>query len=816
MIVVYAEKQSMGIKFAAALGGIPVNGKLVDMDNLTAYNKSVKELANKFGYLKTGFNGKEYVITWGWGHFGTLKDAKDYNPEYKNWSSLPLPFFPAKYEVKPIVTDNEFFQKRNEKQLAIVSKLFNDPTCEYIINATDWEREGELIFGYVYQLTGSNKTYYRAHINKQTEKEIQKGFNTIIPSSKIKTEENAARCRAIADWTLGINLTVAATLNLSRDHVLSVGRLITPTLNMIVEREKAINSFTSEPFFSVQGTFTTQKGETYTGKHSKERLETRDEAEKIIATLPPDGEITVMETTRSKSFAPKPYSLASLQKDANKKYGFTAKETLDIAQKLYEGGSSGGYITYPRTSSEYLTSDCISEMESLIKKLGNLPEYKGYLAIVPYPIKISASYFNDSKVEGHSAIITTEVLPAGLPEDQKKIYDMIAKSVIRLAFPPAELDKTVLETQVGSEIFITKGTIVADPGWTQVDGEKDVKNDIPSGVTLNDLVKGDYSVAEGKTEPPKRFTDATLIEAMENCGKKEEDQEVKKMLMQIEGIGRASTRDACIERLVYYKYIVREKKNIVPTELGMNLIDVLPLDSLKSPELTARWEMELDKISIGEHEVMSFIKDIQAQTNEWCNLIKQKSGKSIDSSSALTQWKCPKCGAMLGTTKYGLGCSQNCGFTMYTTMFNHALTDKELEELLSMKRTRFVKNLVGQNGKKFGAYFIMDDEYKINITFDSIWKCPSCGKPLRPTQFGYMCSGRNDGCNFGIYSECCKVKLKLKHIQALLNLEKTEVIDGLISKKGNRFKARLYLNKDDNYKLSFLFEDKPDTPLMQR
>lgn len=806
MIVIYAEKQSMGIKFAAALGGIAIKSRLVNMESLATYNKEVKDMANNQGYLKTSYNGKDYIVTWGWGHFGTLKDAKDYDPAYKNWSSMPLPFFPQKYEVKAIVTDNEFYQKRNVKQLAIVSKLFNDPSCEFIINATDWEREGELIFCYTYQLTGSKKPYYRAHINKQTEKEIRKGFNNLVPSKDVQTEEHAARCRAIADWTLGINLTVAATLNLSSDKMLSVGRLITPTLNMIVEREKAIQAFSVSKFYTIQGEFTTNSGQTYIGKYINERIESQSEAESMARAIPSDGEITILETKRKKQFAPKPFSLASLQKEANKKYGFTAKETLDIAQKLYEGGSSGGYITYPRTSSEYLTSDCASEMESLIKKLGTIAGYKGYLACIPFPLKVSGSYFNDSKVEGHSAIITTEVLPTNLPDDQGKIYDMIAKSVIRLAFPPVEFDNTVLETKAGPELFRTKGTVVVDPGWTIVDADKDLKNDIPNGIKLYDPVKGKYMVAEGKTEPPKRFNDATLIEAMENCGKKEENAEVKKVLTDIEGIGRASTRDACIERLIHYKYIQREKKNIVPTELGIGLIETLPLDSLKSPELTAQWEMELDKISIGDHEVMPFVNDIQEKTREWCRMI--VNAKTIISTTETNaKWKCPQCGEMLTLTKYSYKCS-GCTFNLYKKMYEHELSEKEINELLVMRRTRLIKGLTSKEGKKFNAYFIVNDEFKVTLSFDSIWICPKCGKPLRPSKFGYGCSGYKDtGCNFSLLTEYSSKKIRVKDIRSLLKMEPTEIIEGFLSQKGNLFNAYLFL--DEEYKVTFGFENTP-------
>jgi DNA topoisomerase-3 len=626
--------------------------------------------------------------------------------------------------------------------------------------------------------------------------------------------EDAGRCRAIADWAIGINLTAAATLFLSPEkQVLSVGRVITPTLNLIVEREKEILGFSSSNFYSVEATFIKDNGEMYQGKHPEKKMKSEDEARKAIALLPPSGEIKTLDSDRKKSFAPKPYSLSALQKEANEKYGFTAKETLDIAQKLYEGGPDGGYTTYPRTDSEYLTSDMAPEMEGLIKKLGTLPQYKDYANYAPRPIRVPAVYFDDSKVDGHAAIVTTEVIPGekDLDEDQRKIYDLIAKSVIRLAYPPMIVENTTLETEVGDTLFKTSGTVVIDPGWTIVDAEKNVENNLPKNIEIGEIVSCSFAITEGKTEAPKRFTDATLIDAMEKCGKKMEAAEVKKILTEIKGIGRPSTRDSIFERLVQYKYIERKKKTIFPTPLGMQLMEVLNLPELKSPELTAKWEMQLDEIEKGKLKPVPFIREIENQTRIWCADIKSSKGISRDQAGELSKWKCPKCGRTLYISQYGFKCSDECGFSLSSVIYSKKLKDSEIQELLTKKRTKFIKGFKSKEGKPYGAYLILTDDFKVDRTFNSLYRCPVCEKPLTPMDWGLGCTGYKSGCTFNVPYTNYGRKLSSKELHQLITTGTTGVIEGFPYTKDPSKHYKAELTFDEDGKVTIVMQNRKDS-----
>ncbi len=813
MIVIYAEKEDMGIKFAAALGGISYNGNLITMAKLSSCASDIKKMANKQGYLQTSYNGFEYVVTWGWGHFGTLKHAHDYNPDYKLWSKMPLPFLPTKYEIKRVTNPNDYFRNRDDRQFKIVESLFNSDKCEYIINATDYEREGELIYSYLYQLCNCKKPYTRVKFNKQTEQEIRKAFTSLIPSKDVKSREDAGRCRAVADWAIGINLTAAATLNLSPDrNVLSVGRVITPTLNLIVEREKEILGFSTAKFYSVEGTFINNSGESYTGKHPEQKMESEENAIRVISSLPPTGTIETFDKEQKKSYAPKPYSLSALQKAANAKYGFTAKETLDIAQKLYEGGSDGGYITYPRTDSEYITSDMKAEMEGLIKKLGTLQQYKSYVNCAPLPIRVPGVYFDDSKVDGHPAILTTEVIPSekDLDENQRKIYDLIAKSVIRLAYPPLIVESATLETEVGNTLFKTTGSTVIDPGWSIVDAEKKVENNLPKTIDIGDVVSCSFKVTEGKTEPPKRYTDASLLDAMEKCGKKMEDVEIKKVLTKIKGIGRPSTRDSIIEKLLQYKYVTRTKKVLQPTPLGMQLMEKLNLPELKSPELTAKWEMELDEIEKGNLKPVPFIREIENQTRKWCEEIRKSKSISAKPADEVSKWKCPKCGKLLNSLKYGYKCTDECGFTLNAIISEKKLKDSEIQDLLTKKRTGYIKGFKSKDGNTYGAYLVLNKDFKVGKTIESLYRCPVCEKPLTPKEWGYGCMGYKEGCEFSVPNKLAGRNISAKELHDLITTGTTGILDGFISKKNPEKKYRAELTFDENGKVIMVLPNRKE------
>lgn len=728
MILVYAEKEDMGIRYAAALGGINYNGTLVTTENLSSFiNNIKKEIADKQGYLETIYDRKKYIVTWGWGHFGKLKDIPDYNPEYDKWNKIPLPFFPPKYEVKRIQQKNEYFRKRDDIQFARIKKMFNSDNVEYIINATDWEREGELIFAYVYDLTGTHKPYYRLRNTAKTEKEIRKAFNNLVSEKENYPYVLSARARSIADWTIGINMTIAGTLYLSKDRsLLNIGRVMTPTLNLIVEREKELKNYVKKTSYGISGDFSSNE-KNYKGIWQGELFETENEAKDYIAKLSQNGVITSIKKDIEHKAPPLLHNTNTLQIEANEKFGYTLEETLNIAQKLYENG----FITYPRVDSQYLTEDKESEIPDLLRTLSSSSRYKEFSKFTQIPKR----YFNNSKIDGHDAIIATDTLPKSLSKEQLDIYDLIVRRMFAAAAPDIIVEKTTIVTEVGTDEFKSNGIKYVDKGWNVVYNRELNDNLLPQ-LNEGEQVFGTYSTYAQETKPPKRYTDATLIKAMENCGKKVDDKEAREYLKRSKGIGRPATRAALVERLISAGYINREKKQLVPTDKGMNTIDAITIDDIKSPVLTADWEKALDEIELSSpsecvKELKKFMISINSSTKNWCdemkkNRVEQTGGNNLGVS-------CPVCNMPLAEGKdnyYCTGYKEGCKFTIRKEISGKKITRNMVKTLIEKGETSEIKDFKGK--KPFNAKLILTNAYICPDckTIQSNDKCYKCGKLL--------------------------------------------------------------------------------------
>lgn len=734
MIVVYAEKEDMGIRYAAALGGISFNGNLINTANLTDHMNDVKKnLADKQGYIETSYKGKKYVITWGWGHFGTLKDIKDYNPEYDKWYKIPLPFIPKKYESKRIQNPNEYFRKRDDRQFALVTKIFNSDKCEYIINATDWEREGELIFAYVYDLTGTKKPYYRLRNTAKTEKEIRKAFENLVDSRTNYPYVLAARARSIADWSIGINMTIASTLYLSKDKsLLNVGRVMTPTLNLIVEREKEILNFVEETNYGIKGIFTTQNGDIYEGKLEEDLFKTEEQAKALISSIQSNGIIVSAEKKKETKKPPLLHNTNTLQIEANEVYGYTLEQTLNIAQKLYESG----YITYPRVDSQYLTEDKKNEMPSLISLLGKTNRYKEFVATgAGY---MPNRYFNNAKIDGHDAIIITDMLPKSLSQEQMNVYDLIARRLLMSIQEDAINEKTTIITSAGEYTFKTTGTRCINEGWQALllNKKAGTNSELPN-LTESEAVTGSYETYKQTSKPPQRYTDATLIKAMENCGRKMEDEEAKEYLKKSKGIGRPATRAALIEKLINSNYVERHKKQIVPTDKGISAIDAITIDSIKSPILTAEWEKALDEIELSGpaecvKKLQSFISSINTTAADWCTEVKEHKVQQIGGKG--TGIYCPDCGSELVDGKDSYFCSRykdGCKFNIRKVMSGKKISLATAKTILDQGATKPMKGFKSKAGKEFSAKLVLD----------KACRCLSCDTIQSPGEKCYKCGG---------------------------------------------------------------------------
>lgn len=706
MITILVEKPDMARKIAAALDGIKLSdGTVVTFSQLSKYEKAVMSIQTKNGYIPIKFKGQDCAVTHSYGHLFSLCALTDYDEDYKQWKNIDLPFIPKHYRLKGL--------PNTAKQFAVIKGLFNK--SDLIINATDWDREGEAIFSYIYEKAECKTPYKRAYYHSMTEEEFDHAFNNLKDSADAKPGESAGRCRAIADWLIGINCTVAATLHSNANSVVSVGRVQTPTLAMIVQREKSIRDFVSKTYYVPKATFTTPDGQTYIGTNDT-NFDSEKDAELFIKELSGRGTVTDIKSEIKKVDAPSLYSLSILQIEANSKFGYSANQTLEIAQSLYEKG----YTTYPRTNSAYLPEDYKAAADRALTAISVLPEYGPF--IIGRPKTYNKKYFNDAKIESHFAIVPTHVVPEKLTESERNIYDMICRSLIMTIYPPAKVKKVKIITSDSGNDFVTRGSTVIEKGWMEVGGVPKDKN-IPV-LSEGDKVKGSYEVVEKKTEPPKRYTQGDLIKAMVAADKDADAMDCKSLAeLGVEGIGRESTRASIIETLYKRGYIENSKKSIMPTPKGIALIDGLPLEEIKSAHLTAMWESKLSDIERKKEDPDAFVKDIESLTKKWCDIIRNEMKGDFRAPSVLekSDLKCPVCGNAVRKTPWGYGCSNykaGCKFGINRNICDKKLTDKQIETLITKGETKEIKGFKSKKtGKEFSAKLTMDKAGKVSFSF---------------------------------------------------------------------------------------------------
>lgn len=764
MIVIYAEKADVGNKIAAALGGFTLpGGKEINYKNRAANEDAIKRLQRSQGYLDTTFQGKPCRVTWGYGHLYALQDVPAYDPAYKSWRARPVCFIPEQFKLQPTKGSTESFTKTLDRQRSIVKDLFKK--ADYVINATDYDREGELIFAYVCEASGYRKPFYRVLFTSQTEEGIQKAFDNLIDSKDVKNIEYAGRARSIYDWLIGVNMSTQMTLRFPGNNVLSIGRVQTPVLKMLVDREEAITTFVPKFSWNIRGTFKVNR-ESYTGLYKGNGEMTKADADGILAAISGHpGTVTKLEKKKSKREVPLLYSQTTLQMDASKYFGYTAKDTLDAAQFLYENG----YASYPRTKSQHLTDDMVPEVVRTLKKLTAVPDYEKYLA--GHTISPAGKFFDSSKVISHFAIIPTGEIPGKLTTTQKNVYDLIVWSLIRAIYSDAIIEKTSVVTTVdGKYDFQSSGTTIVDPGWLAVSVK--TKETILPALAIGTSYPGAYEGKETKTEPPKRYDDGSLVKAMKTAGKDLDDAEFRAILANpdVEGIGTDATRAEIIETLLRRGYAERRGKVFYATQKGIDLIHNIPVPDMMSPEFTARMEQSLSKIEKGILAYPDFLKQVYEQTRDWSNQIaKYKGGsglaatgtskhvsftapafggdedddggfapekkrKSTPKKTGTTRptvakktltssdMTCPMCKNKILHGPKGWYCSnRECRFQIYETMLTHELTEKEVSALLKKGQTGIIKDFVSKKtGKPFSAKLTLDQvSGNIGFAFDN-------------------------------------------------------------------------------------------------
>ena len=702
-----------------------------------------KEIARllQAGNRKDGyFEGNGYQITWTFGHLCTLKNPEDYTPYWKQWQLNMLPMIPPRFGIKLI--DNKGVKKQFETIKTLVAN------CSEVINCGDAGIEGELIQRWVLTKAECKKPVRRLWISSMTDQAITEGFEKLKDGKEFDRLYAAGNARAISDWLLGMNASRLYTLKYANGKgVLSIGRVQTPTLALIVRRFVEIQNFVPKLYWEIKTSyreviFTSAKG----------HFDTVDDAAKIIEEIRNKlFEIVSFEQKKGNEAPPRLFDLTSLQVECNKKFSFTAGDTLKYIQTLYEKKM----VTYPRVDTTFLPTDMYPKIAGILK---GMEPYANFTApLLEKAIRKSKKIFDDAKITDHHAIIPTGIRPSGLQLEEKRVYDLIARRFIAAFYPDCIVSNTTVTGIVSSHEFKATGKVILEDGWRVLfpkkETEKDPDTEAIQEQVMPNFVKGEQGphtpdLLEKQTQPPKIHTEATLLRAMETAGRQMEDEELRE-LMKENGIGRPSTRANIIETLFKRNYVVREKKNLVPTQTGIQLINTIQNELLKSAELTGIWERKLRLIEKGEYDPKDFLDEMKVMVSQLVEEVKQEQKQMIDIEPVVEEKTpekaekatvpaskkpvakksvakpvdmatvtCPKCkkGTMLkGRTAYG--CSEyksGCTFKVLFEQYGKLLTEKQLADLVQTGKSPKIKGLIIE-GQSTDALLTFDSAFNVKI-----------------------------------------------------------------------------------------------------
>ncbi len=691
--LILAEKPSVGRDIVNAIGG---------------------SFTKRDGY----FENDQYIVSWAIGHLVELFEPEDYNPSLKRWQLSTLPIIPDSFQLKP--------NPKTIKQYQVVKQLLSRPDVE-LIAGTDAGREGELILRYIMRLAGYNRPFKRLWLSETTPEAIRKGLANPLPGHVKDLLAAAAESRSYSDWLIGINATRVFTKK--HGDLFSIGRVQTPTLGIIVAREREIKTFTPVQYWELLADFTKHDGQTYQGKWFKNKDVTRfdQEADAIKIKDKIAGQTGSIIKTEEKNLSEAPptlFNLNDLQKEANKKFGFTASQTLEIAQSLYEKHK---LLSYPRTEFKHLTNELAKTIPSRLGALEAVPGYAHYVAYAKKAPKPGKRFIDDSKVGDHHALIPTNVKPtSNLSSQEAKIYNLVARRFLAMFFPAAEYKQTKITTAVIGETFQTSGRIELSPGWKEVippqlKGDKKDKEE--EEVLLPPLVKGENVVVtktalkQKKTEPPKRYTEGTLLAVMEGAGKFVDDQALKDV-MKGHGLGTSATRAAIIERLIKVGYLERKGKALIPTEKGETLADLVP-EVVSSPQMTGEWEKALIDIEAGQVNPTDFMTGIVELTKRIVKLIKEQPTKGNNPNAKQVVGPCPVCGRDIVEYPKNFACSgyrEGCKFSLGKQILQKAISFEEAKQLVTEGKILCKGFTSAKTGKKFDAALVLK-QGKISFEF---------------------------------------------------------------------------------------------------
>ena len=807
--LVIAEKPSVAKDLARVLGRIPKNGDFYEND--------------------------EWIIDSAVGHLVELFMPDDFDKKLKAWKLTNLPIIPPEFQLKPISNTKKKFQQ--------LKKQLKRKDVEEVINACDAGREGELIFTYIYELSKSKLPIKRLWMLSMTDQAIKDAFANVRSGEELQPLQDAARCRSESDWLIGINGTRAVTLKRSRSagrKVSTVGRVQTPTLSLVIKREEEINSFEPREFFKITSTFELQEGK-YLGVYQKsdfkksdsdkhdraDRIWDKEKADEIFQKVQNSNTAEISENKKRSPQSPgRLYDLTTLQREANRLHHYPASRTLQIAQSLYERHK---VITYPRTDSKALPEDygptCLNLLNSIQGELA--PHAKKVLDSNWMDDK-NKRIFNNKQISDHFAIIPTSTSPSKLDANEWKIYNLICKRFISIFYPPAQWDVTTRTSDVSGLAFKTEGRVLVEPSWLAIYGKDNQPEDSLPALSSGDNQKANLLTSElekDQTKPPPRYSEATLLSAMEGAGKLVDDEELAEALKE-KGLGTPATRASTIDHLIKEKYMRREGTQIHPNLKAEDLFHFLEAagtDILTSPSMTGEWEHKLRLIEEGAMTREQFMKEITQLTEEFVS----KTTGFTESAANLkeTPLRSPINDEPLFE---GLGFYQNIegDFKIPKSVASRRLPVDEVEILLKDRKIGPLDNFMSKAGKPFSAILELDDEYKVNFVFQNneeqeskeketigdapiVAICPVCESNVKQTETAYICEqnkkvSESGECSFRITRKLLDKEIPLEEFQKLISEKKTGLIKGFVSRRTKRpFDANLILK--DNGGIGFEF-----------
>jgi DNA topoisomerase-3 len=801
--LIIAEKPSVAADIARALGGFTRKGDYFESD--------------------------AYVLSSAVGHLLELVLPESHDVKKGKWSFAKLPVIPPHFDLAPI--------ERSEERLNLLLRLMKRKDVTGLINACDAGREGELIFRYIVQHARNKKPIERLWLQSMTQPAIRDGFDSLRKDKDLLPLADAAKCRSEADWLVGINGTRAMTAFNSKEggfYLTTVGRVQTPTLAILVEREERIRAFVARDYWEVHARFGAKAGEYSArwfdpgfkkdedGERRAERLWKEKQAAAIVAACEGKTGIAAEESKPTSQLSPLLFDLTSLQREANGRFGFPARMTLSLAQALYERHK---VLTYPRTDSRALPEDYLATVKKTLETLGESREFAPFSKQILKQgwVKPNKRVFDNSKISDHFAIIPTLQAPKSLNEAEHKLYDMVVRRFLAVFYPPAEHLQTTRITRVGEHHFKTEGKVLQSPGWLAVYGRAGGEdNESLPAITPDEKVPvREVQAQANQTKPPPRYSEATLLSAMEGAGKLVEDDELREA-MAAKGLGTPATRAAVIEGLIFEKYVERQGRELKPTWKAFRLFFALKhfgVDEITSPELTGDWEFKPKQMEQAKLKREQFMSHIEQVTRDLVKRVKK--GNIPEEAFVTVAAPCPKCGGTIQETYRKFQC-QKCDFYVWPVLLGREWSPEEIAELVTKRYIGPLTGFISKQRRPFSAGIKLTDEFKLEFDFGQgtddgeapdfsaqqpVGACPKCSARVFEHGVAYVCEkavGPERKCDFRSGRMILQQPIERDQMAKLLETGRTDLLTGFVSKKGRKFKA--FLVKGPHGKIVFEFQ----------